>query len=245
MKESVSLRLFALAYGCVAHAAFAAAVAVMAWSLWIGLQGGLGRIHGVAAIASNTALAAQFPLLHSFLLTDRGRRVLRRLAPWGRGRLQTTTYALVASIQLMAAFLLWSPSGVTWHRAEGVLLVAHALLFVAAWAFLVKALWDAGLSLQTGAAGWSAIVAGREVRYGDMPVDGLFRTCRQPIYLGFALVLITAPCWSLDWITLCVGWCSYCVLGPLLKERRWRRSYGERFLRYRSEVPYMIPRFLR
>lgn len=245
MKTTWSLRLFALGYGALAHAAFAASVSWMAWSLWNGLQSGLGRLEGAAAFCADAALVAQFPLLHSFLLGGRGRKWLRRIAPWGDGRLQTTTYALVASLQLLLAFGLWSPSGEVWHRPEGAALVAHGTSFAGAWVFLVKALWDAGLALQTGASGWTAVFAGREVRYGGMPERGLFRACRQPIYLGFALVLATAPCWSLDWICLCLAWCCYCVVGPLRKERRWLGIHGERFLRYRSEVPYMIPRFPR
>lgn len=245
MKPSSMLRIFALAYGLVAHGTFAVSVGCMAWSLWNGLQGGLGRLHGVCAVVADALLVAQFPLLHSFLLTGSGRRALRAIAPWGGGRLQTTTYALVASAQLLLAFLLWSPSGLVWSRPDGASMVAHATLFGGAWLFLVKALWDAGLALQTGASGWTAVFLGREVRYGGMPERGLFRACRQPIYLGFALVLVTAPCRSLDWLCLCVGWTSYCLVGPLLKERRWLRIHGERFLRYRSATPYMIPRFPR
>lgn len=245
MKPSPLLLLFVLAYGLLAHATFAAAVACMAWSLWNGLQSGYGRLHGSAALVADAALVLQFPVLHSFLLSVRGRRVLVAIAPWAGGRLQTTTYALVASIQLLAVFLLWSPSGVTWSRPQGALLAAQATLFAGSWAFLVKALSDAGLALQTGAAGWTAVYSGREVRYGGMPDSGLFRVCRQPIYLGFALVLLTAPCWSLDWLCLALGWCCYCAFGPLLKEGRWLRIYGQRFLRYRTATPYMIPRFPR
>jgi protein-S-isoprenylcysteine O-methyltransferase Ste14 len=80
------------------------------------------------------------------------------------------------------------------------------------------------------------------VRYGGLPERGLFQVCRQPIYLGFALVLWTAPCWTPDWFALCAVWTLYCVLGPRLKERRWLRIYGDRFERYRRAVPYMIPR---
>ena len=78
-----------------------------------------------------------------------------------------------------------------------------------------------------------------------MPTHGLFARCRQPIYLGFALVLLTAPCWSLDWLLLAAGWCGYCAIGPRLKEARWERLFGEQFRSYRATVPFLLPRFRR
>ncbi len=245
MTGSLALRLFAVCYGLLAHATFAASVGFMALSLWNGMQLGIGPFEGFTAAAANALLVMQFPLVHSWLLSKGGRRALRAIAPWGGGRLETTTYSFLAALQLLVAFGLWSPSGQIWHRPEGVALIAHALVFAAAWIFLVKSLSDAGLALQTGAAGWTAVAQDRAVRYGGMPQSGLFRVCRQPIYLGFALVLLTAPCWTPDWLALCAGWCVYCVVGPRYKEKRWLRIYGDDFLRYRRTVPYMIPRFPR
>ncbi len=74
---------------------------------------------------------------------------------------------------------------------------------------------------------------------------GLFAACRQPIYLGFALVLWTAPVWSLDWLLLTAPWTVYGVVGPRWKEQRWERLFGERFRAYRATVPYLLPRFRR
>lgn len=68
------------------------------------------------------------------------------------------------------------------------------------------------------------------------------RKHRQPIYLGFALVLWTAPVWSLDSSLLALAWSGYCVLGPIHKERRFAQRYGSTFATYRARVPYFFPR---
>lgn len=123
---------------------------------------------------------------------------------------------------------------------------ASALLpAVAARPFLQKALWDAGLALQTEAAGWLALWRGHSVQYGGMPTGGLFMSCRQPIYLGFAPVSWTAPVWSPDWLALALVWSAYCGLGPLWKEARWARRFTPEFARYQSDVPYFLPRLRR
>jgi methanethiol S-methyltransferase len=238
--------LAAVAMGLACHLAFAAAVASMALALATGLQLGLGRATPVLAPLANLLLVLQFPLVHSFLLSRRGRPWLRRLSPFGSGTtLAPTTYVLVGCSQLLLTFWAWTPSATVWHAPHGVTGAAQWALFAAAWLFLVKALSDAGLALQTGAAGWWALLRNRQVDYGEMPTRGLFARCRQPIYLGFALVLWTAPCWTPDWLLLTVGWTLYCVVGPRLKERRWQRLFGQRFAAYRATVPFLMPRFRR
>lgn len=236
----------ALAMAVSCHGAFVAAVGSLMVALGTGLQCGRLRLQDGAAVLADLALVVQFPLLHSFLLSRRGAALLRRLSPFGHGRvLAPSTYVCIASLQLLAAVWLWSPSGVVWHRPAGGTGVLQWTAFAAAWLVLLKALWDAGLGLQTGAVGWWALWRDRPVDYGGMPTRGLFACVRQPIYLGFALVLLAAPAWSPDWLLLTVAWVGYCVAGPRFKEQRWARLYGARFDAYRATVPYLLPRFHR
>lgn len=239
-------RVPALAMALTCHLAFAAAVGSMALALATGMQIGRGTLSGAAAVAANLLLILQFPLVHSWLLGRRGRAWVARLSPFGHGRtLAVSTFALLASLQLLLTFWAWSPSGIVWHEPHGASGAVQWLLFVLAWLFLQKALWDAGLAVQSGAAGWWALFRGKPVDYGDLPTGGLFARCRQPIYLGFALVLWTAPVWSADWLLLAGPWTFYCVFGPRWKEARWHRLFGARFADYRTSVPYFLPRLFR
>jgi hypothetical protein len=233
----------ALAWGFTAHATFAVAVATMVFALYHGLRTGRGTLSGWSAWAANLALLAQFPLLHSWLLSASGRRWLARLAPAELARdLAPTTFALIGSLQVLATFALWSPIGPVLHEASGTALWLFRGLFAASWLFLVKALWDAGLGLQTGSIGWTAVLRGRPVEYGPFPTHGLFERCRQPVYLGFALTLWTGPVHTLDGLVLACAWTAYCVLGPLHKEARYLRLHGARFASYRQSIPYLLPR---
>ena len=65
--------------------------------------------------------------------------------------------------------------------------------------------------------------------------------CRQPIYVAFAMTLWTVPVWTPDQLELAVVLTLYCVTGPLLKERRFSRRFGEQFRAYQSRVPYWLP----
>ena len=166
-----------------------------------------------------------------------------RVIPGPHGAtLATTTYAIIASAQLLALFTLWTPSGVVWWRAEGAAFWAISAVYAASWLLLIKASFDAGAEVQSGALGWMSLMAKIRPVFPDMPTDGLFRVIRQPIYVAFALTLWTVPVWTPDQLALAVCYTAYCLLAPRLKERRFAARYGDRFQRYRAAVPYAVPR---
>jgi len=233
----------AVGFGVATHALFALAITAMVVNLHEGMRWGLGGLRGGGALAANTLLLLQFPLLHSTLLGRRGRALLGRLVPLGLGPdLVTTTFALIGSAQLLLTFALWSPSHVTWWDPSGVWAWVQRTLFAGSWLFLGLALRDAGLSLHTGSLGWTAAARGRKPAYRPFSQRGLFRHVRQPVYLGFALTLWTGPVWTPDRLVLALAWTLYCIVGPRLKERRYARRYGEAFAVYRRRVPFMVPR---
>lgn len=235
--------LLAWAYGLICHSVFALAVLAMIWAMFWGMSASFGQVPQPWSYLANAALILQFPLAHSILLSARGRRVLARLAPEPYGRtLATTSYAIIASVQLLALFSLWTPSGVIWWQADGLAFVAICAAYTASWLLLIKASYDAGAEVQSGALGWMSLVQNRAPVFPDMPTSGLFRLIRQPIYVAFALTLWTVPVWTPDQLTLAVSLTFYCLLAPRLKERRFARAYGARFETYRATVPYAVPR---
>jgi protein-S-isoprenylcysteine O-methyltransferase Ste14 len=206
----------------------------------------MSRAFGAVAwpwsLLANAGLILQFPLLHSALLSGSGRRVLNRVVPGPHGRtLATTTYALIASVQLLVLFTLWTPSGIIWWEAEGAVFAVLCVAYATSWMLLLRAILDAGMELQIGALGWMSLLQNIPVRFPDMPQGGLFRLIRQPIYVAFALTLWTVPVWTPDQLVLAVSFTAYCVLAPRRKEARFAALHGERFRTYQAHVPYMIP----
>ena len=233
----------ALCLGGLCHALFAAGVLAMIVAMFFGLSESLGTVPWPLAALANAVLILQFPLAHSVLLTGPGGRFLARLIPGPHGQtLATTTYAIIASAQLLALFALWTPSGIVWWRAEGAVFWVVTAAYATSWLILLKASFDAGAEVQSGALGWMSLLARIRPIFPDMPTQGLFRLIRQPIYVAFALTLWTVPVWTPDQLALAVSFTAYCLLAPRLKERRFAARYGARFNRYRAEVPYLLPR---
>jgi protein-S-isoprenylcysteine O-methyltransferase Ste14 len=234
--------VIALFYGALCHACFALGVGMMVVMMLFGMSRSLGTLEAPWSWIANAALLAQFPVLHSFLLTNRGRAVLSRLAPAGTGTtLSTTTYVTIASLQVFTLFALWSPSGEIWWQAEGASLALVTALYATAWLLLGKAMADAGLSLQTGSLGWWALLRNKKPVYPKMPERGLFRLSRQPIYVTFTLTVWSVPTWTPDQLVVAIAFTLYCLIGPLLKEARFRRIYGPAFDAYARRVPYWLP----
>lgn len=232
-------RALALAFGAVCHASFLAGVAAMIYGLHQGLQGGLGPFRGWGAVLANAALVLQFPLLHTLLLSRRGRPWLAKLAPAHLSRpLATTLFATFASLQLLVTFLLWSPSDIVWWEPSGALLWGFQGVYALSWVLVVRTMGDAGLETQLGYLGWLSLARGKEPSYPSFPQAKSFQTCRQPIYLAFALTLWTGPVWGPDHLAIALLWTGYCVVGPVFKERRYLDRYGEEFAAYQARVPF-------
>ncbi|MCR9110936.1 isoprenylcysteine carboxylmethyltransferase family protein [Marivita sp. XM-24bin2] len=233
----------ALIMGALCHVIFAIAVLSMMVAMFFGMSESFGTVPWPWAILVNAVLILQFPLLHSFLLSKRGTKIVSRLVPGPHGgTLATTTYAIIASLQLSALFLLWTPSGIIWYRAEGTAFVLICIAYAATWLLLLKASFDAGAEVQSGALGWMSLLGKIKPVFPGMPTQGLFRLIRQPIYVAFALTLWAVPVWTPDQMALAVSYTAYCLLAPRLKERRFEQRYGTAFDRYRDRVPYVLPK---
>lgn len=242
MHSSRGRTVVAVGYGIVCHVSFVLGVATMMVAMYFGMSRSLGTLGSPWSWLANAALIVQFPVAHSLLLTARGRKLLVRLAPPGTGStLSTTTFVTIAALQVFALFALWSPTGTIWWQARGGTLVALTALYAGSWLLLGKSMVDAGLSLQTGSLGWTALLRGRKPVYPPMPTTGLFRLTRQPIYVAFALTLWTVPTWTPDQLVLALTLTAYCLVAPRFKEARFRRVHGAAFDAYAATVPYWLP----
>ena len=232
----------ALTFGVAVHVVFTVAVLAMVLAMYFGMSQSFGTVRWPYAALVNALLVLQFPLVHSLFLTSRGTHWLAKLVPGPHGgTLGTTTYAIIASLQLLALFTLWTPSGIVWWSAEGTALYVLTGAYAAAWLMLLKASWDAGAEVQAGALGWMSLMKNAKPRFPDMPTTGLFHLIRQPIYVAFALTLWTVPVWTPDQLALALALTAYCLAAPKLKERRFQQRYGDRFRAYQRRVPYAVP----
>jgi len=235
-------KIIALSYGLISLLLFFISVGMMIYSLFFGLQNGQGSFEEMSASIVNTLLILQFPLFHSYFLSRKGEKVMVRMIGRDLGSdLKTTTYVLLSSCQLFITFYFWSPSNIVLWEATGNWYYFFCSLYLLSWLLLGKSMQDAGLDIQMGYLGWASVLKGERPQFKPFEPCGFFTFLRQPVYVTFSFTLWTAPTLTLDRLILAIGWTLYCIIGPKLKEERYKLYYGAKFEEYKKKVPYWIP----
>lgn len=236
---SMKTKILALSLGIICLVSFWTAVTIM----MVALHGSM-RINDLslplgAAVALNLLLVMQFPVLHSLMLRPSGRAFLSRIAAGEIGKhLVTTTYVIAASAQLIVVFSLWAHLGTSEWRPSGFLSVLWNALYGVSWILLAVAMTNAGLGTQMGFLGWTSVYRGEKPTYKPFPQHGLYRICRHPVYFAMVLVSITGPVWNIDHLIIASVFVPYCLIGPVIKERRFTRAFGASFSQHMKEVPF-------
>ena len=234
--------IYAFTYGIMCHLLFGIAVIAMIYHMFYGMQKSLGNFEGTLAIITNGALLLQFPIVHSFLLSQRGQKILSSLGPRKlASNLSTTSFTIVASLQLLALFMLWSPSKIVYDMPFEFLVYLLTVLYFLSWTLLIFATIDAGLEVQSGALGWISVLTNKSPVFPPLPTNGLYSVIRHPIYASFFLAVVTVPCWTADQLIISFILGGYCVFAPILKDRRLIKRHGQNYIKYKNITPYMIP----
>ncbi len=241
---NLKIRIVALFYGIVCHGFFILAGSLMFFSLYFGMSFKLSNFNFQYPILINLLLLIQFPFFHSFLLSKKGKFILRGFySKTFENKLDTTIYASIASVQLFLLFFLWQPSGVTILKLNGILFYFFSSIYLIGWILLSLSSFQAGYKVQTGSLGWTTIFFGKKLVFPDLPITGLFKIVRHPIYFSFCIILWASPFFTLDKIIIASFYSFYCFFAPLFKEKRLKEIYGNEFIKYKKNTPYFFPKF--
>lgn len=192
-----------------------------------------------ASVAIDLGLILLFGLQHSVMARLGFKAWLARHLPASAER---STYVLLASLVLILLFWQWRPIpetvwAITSGLGQGMAWTVFALGFglVLLSTFLIDHFDLFGLKQV-----WRGFI-GREPAPPHFTTPLFYRMVRHPLYLGFILAFWATPVMSLGHLLFASAMSVYILVAIRFEERDLVHQLGERYARYREDVPMLLP----
>jgi protein-S-isoprenylcysteine O-methyltransferase Ste14 len=191
-----------------------------------------------------------FALLHSLFVTapvkTRAARLLGERPVRAFYRLSYNVFSVITT--LIAIYLISLVPDVPVYTAPGPLgWLMHGLQFLGVLvAFLAFGIFDLSEFLGLRQA-WRYLRGepiggdGEGIRVNRLVRTGIYGVARNPMYLGGILIFTFWPFMTRTSLTVSILADAYFVFGALAEERRMLGRFGDEYLRYKKEVPLLIP----
>ncbi len=180
-------------------------------------------------------------VLHSLLITDKINAFLRRRDGFAYGayRLAYSLFSLVTLLPLvlyqysLPSQVLFSWQG-GWRIAQGILLLYAIIMFHGGYR-----VYD--LRLLMGFSQWRNYRQGLKNSAPTFSCQGALCYVRHPWYsAGLPLLWANGPITDTT-LPVRIILSLYLVIGALLEEQKLIKEFGQAYLRYREQVPMLIP----
>lgn len=230
-------------YALVAYAIFQAAFAY--FILFLngvlvpkGIDDGQARPLPVA-LAVNVGLVLFWGLQHSVMARRGFKERWTRIVP---PHTERATYGLASGIALMIVMLGWVPvEGTLWSVEPAWARALIIAVQVAGWLLLVAASFEIDHYETFGLKQPYYAMKGKPPAEIEFQVKRIYRVIRHPIQTGIFIGMWAAPTMSASRFMFALLMTGYILVGLYFEERDLIRQFGERYRRYRREVPRLLP----
>jgi methanethiol S-methyltransferase len=203
----------------------------------------LGRDMGspTLAVLVDFGLILLFGLQHSVMARPGFKKAWTRVVP---KELERSAYVLLSSVVLIVLMTFWRPipTPVLWHAdaawsvALGWSVMALGVAVLLWTTFLIDHFELFGLR-----QGWETLRA-KELRGPAFVTPWLYKIVRHPLYLGWLLIFWGAPTMTAGHALFSAGMSVYILIALRYEERDLVQHIGEKYERYRQQVPALLPR---
>lgn len=195
------------------------------------------------ALLINVAMIATFGLQHSVMARQEFKRRWTQIVPPPAER---SVYVLVASIMLIALVVLWRPiEGTLWDVRGTALELPLWIAFAAGWGIVLVSTFLLNHFELFGLQQAWFHMRGREASPQQLRQPLFYKWVAHPLYSGFFLAFWATPMMSYGHLLLAVGMSAYMLIAIGYEERDLVGHYGDDYVRYRSGVGKLMPRFRR
>jgi methanethiol S-methyltransferase len=196
------------------------------------------------ALVIDLALVGLFAVQHSVMARRWFKRAWARVVPIP---VERSTYVLLASLLLLLLFWGWEPIGeVVWHVEHPA---GRALLQALFWTGWFAVLVTSGLIDHGHLFGLRQVhhfFTGKPLEPPTFKTPAFYKMTRHPLYLGFLVAFWSTPRMTQGHLLFALMCTAYILVAIRFEERDLIHLYGDRYRRYREQVPMLLPlRFLR
>lgn len=234
-------RIAALLYAVVSYSLGMASLVYMA--LWLVTDLVPNPLDGPASgsmatgLLINSLLILGFAVQHSVMARPWFKERLVRIIP---PTIERSTYLVATTIALMTVMFLWQPLGITVWKLEGAAASLMLGVYAIGWMLLVSSTFLINHFDLFGLRQTWMNLRGHDYRQLPFTVRGYYHFVRHPLYLGFMVLLWSAPHMTISHLAFAVAMTAYIVIAVRWEERDLSRMLPE-YESYQSQVPALIP----
>jgi protein-S-isoprenylcysteine O-methyltransferase Ste14 len=194
-----------------------------------------------ASIAIDAALLGLFAIQHSVMARPGLKRLWTRIVP---PSVERSTYIICASLALILLFCQWRAIPVLiWKVTGAAIALTLQVISLGGWLLVLLSTFALSHFELFDLKQVYVRLRGKTLPAPEFKAPSLYKVVRHPIYLGFLLAFWATPVMTVGHLLYAVTTTGYILIGIQLEERDLVALFGDRYRRYRRQVPMLLPFF--
>jgi protein-S-isoprenylcysteine O-methyltransferase Ste14 len=237
-------RILAFIYGVISYLAFLAAFCyaiAFVGDFYVPKTINSGVIGSFwSSLLINAGLLSLFAIQHSGMARPGFKKWWTKIIP---EPIERSTYVLLASTVLFLLYWQWQPmTSIIWSIESEIGRWILWGLFGLGWGTVVYTTFLISHAHLFGLTQVRDFVKDRDLWEPEFQTPNLYRHMRHPMMLGFFLAFWAIPNMTAGHLLFSIATTGYILIALQLEERDLLQTFGERYRKYREQVPMFIPR---
>ncbi len=191
------------------------------------------------ALIINTLLLGLFALQHSLMARQSFKHWWTKIIP---KQTERSTYVLISSLLLILLFWQWKPmTGIVWDTSGTIGGTILLVIFALGWSLVLFGSFMIDHFELFGLKQVFFYFNEWEYQAPEFQAPYLYKYVRHPLMLGFILAFWAIPTMTVGHLMFSIVTTVYILVGVTFEERSLVNYHGEKYRRYREQVPMLIP----